>query len=255
MKRIIVSSALGFVVFGLMSDVHAVSFQSIGPATKYMTQDAILFLPPVVSGDGSTVAANSGNQGFTWTATGGNVPLPGNRPSVAIALSYDGSVVAGGSRENDGYWHPATWYAGTRSILNAYPHIDLTRGTGLSADGQVVVGTKGRTGQAFKWTDGAVWDIPGSQLNTAMGVSADGMIIAGNRFETVYASDWDPVGTSVPSARIWNKWVLTELGSLTDDAYAGSYTFGISPDGNVVFGYSTSARARFRDGGWITTAG
>jgi uncharacterized membrane protein len=246
MRRIIASVALVLAILNSGHRAYAVSFDSLGLIdSDVQTEYGHWTLRPAVSGDGSTVAASSGLAGFTWTRTGGKVPLPSWSSCIPRTLSYDGSVVAGVALQNTGFWDSARWVENQRVYIDGG-----FAPTGVSASGAVVVGTKGRSYGAYKWIQGAAWDIPMTQLATGMGVSADGMIIAGNVFTRV--GDW---GTTVPSARIWNNWVVTEVGSLTEGTYAASYTFGISPNGNVIFGYSSSTQAFLEGFRWNVETG
>lgn len=249
MNRSIIWSVVGILAVCLTPRAFAVSFDSFGPIDHQNSPpDGNWTLRPAVSGDGSTVTASSGLAGFTWTRTGGKVLLPSWSSCIPRALSHDGTVVAGSALQNTGGWHAARWVEHEQHYIDPW-----FNPTGVSADGAVVVGRQPVNGGGYKWIQGAAWNIPPSQLTAAMGVSADGMIIAGNRISGGYVGGlWFPL---VSSARIWNNWVVTELGSLTEGEYAESYTSGISPDGNVVFGYSTSERAREEGFRWTAETG
>src|ERR1017187_1470466 len=98
-----------------------------------------------VSGDGSIVVGNNNGQAFRWTAGSGMVGL--GYLSSATAVSGDGSIVVG----NNYYGQPFRWTAGSgmqslRDVLvtnglNLDPDEVLTAASGISADGNTIVGT------------------------------------------------------------------------------------------------------------------
>jgi probable HAF family extracellular repeat protein len=139
-----------------------------------------------VSADGKVVVGGSGNgsvggHAFRWTAEEGleDLGVLGGYDSFAEAVSADGSVVVGYSRD-----HPFRWTAKSGMV-------DLTGrlgfATDVSADGTVVVGHSGLVGtghaRAFRWTAaGGVVNlgvVPGGSESWPSQVSADGAVVVG----------------------------------------------------------------------------
>src|SRR5262245_40222444 len=108
-----------------------------------------------VSADGSVIVGQSGIRPFRWTAAGGSVPLccfasPGDA-AEAIAISADGALIVGdmtlglSSTPHAFVWDPVH---GVRLLEDALladyglalPGWTLTAATGVSADGQALVG-------------------------------------------------------------------------------------------------------------------
>lgn len=199
------------------ASLHAATIASLGPVDETLsTPQGQMDALPSISGDGSTVAFTSGRRGFTWTAATGRVPLGGVSDSSPAALSYDGSVVVGQTADSM-TWQPTRWVNNTPSTLYISGSMGFV--TDVSADGSAVVG------HSFKWKDNSVWNLSVSNFSRVRGISDDGRII---------------VGTAGSRACLWQDWTVTDLGSLTTDAKASSVGTGISPDGKVAFGYSTS---------------
>jgi probable HAF family extracellular repeat protein len=108
------------------------------------------------SADGSVVVGHSssaaGTQAFRWSRAEGMIglgDLPGGRfESTALAVSADGSVIVGSSHSKDGteafLWTQAAGIRSLRTVLYQLgAHVagwELVEATGLSADGNVIVG-------------------------------------------------------------------------------------------------------------------
>ncbi len=107
------------------------------------------------------------------------------------------------------------------------------RALGVSADGSVVVGQRGRSREAFRWENGVMTglgDLPGGVFGgMAMAVSADGSVVVGRG-----ESD------SGAEAFRWENGTMVGLGDLTGGAF-GSVAMGVSADGSVVVGFGISA--------------
>lgn len=122
-----------------------------------------------VSEDGSVVVgygtSDSGQEAFRWTASGGMVGLGdlagGNFQSVAYDSSDDGSVVVGFGISASGYEEAFIWEQGSgmhslKDLLTTVYGLDLGdwrlgRAYGVSADGQIIVGTGSHDGVMEGW--------------------------------------------------------------------------------------------------------
>ena len=126
-----------------------------------------------VSADGSVVVGTSysasGNQAFRWTAGSGMVGLgylPGGNSSSAVGVSADGSIVVG----NNNYYEPFRWTAGsgmqslwdvlvTNGLDSSGPAPGMSA-SGISADGNTIVGTYYEEGDDFTLEFGFVATLP-----------------------------------------------------------------------------------------------
>jgi len=130
-----------------------------------------------VSADGSVIvgasASVSVSQAFRWTAGSGMVGLgylPGGNSSSATAVSGDGSIVVGNVLGNYGYDVAFRWTAGSgmQSLwdvlvtngLNVDP-ADWLIASGISADGNTIVGTYYVEATDFTLEFGFVATLPG----------------------------------------------------------------------------------------------
>jgi len=180
--------------------------------------------------------------------------LPGGSfsRSFALGVSADGSVVAGESSSVNSPDEAFRWTQGTGMVGLGYlpgggPGVNLYPGSnalGISADGSVVVGYSNSTNanggnggyEAFRWTQatGMVGrgDLPGGIFqSSAVKVSADGSVVVGR-------------GTGFyDTAFRWTQATgMVGLGYLPGGGYyAASYASGVSANGSVVVGVSTSA--------------
>lgn len=107
-----------------------------------------------VSADGRVIVGVSGDVACMWTESGGPTPLDDSRHAVsaALAVSADGSVIAGFQRVGEGI-RAAVWDAkhGFRPVHTVLANDlrlaeslagwTLSIATGISADGRVVVGS------------------------------------------------------------------------------------------------------------------
>lgn len=207
-----------------------------------------------VSADARCVAGTASTpqtgQGFRWTAGGGLEGLgflPGGEPfgSQARDVSADGSVVVGSSaispcRQDADFcdeayrWTAAGGMVGLGQLAGS---ASGSTGSGVSADGSVVVGGSGSLEgpQAFRWTSEAgmtgLGDLPGGIFSSvAFDVSADGIVVVGRG-----ASE---AGTE---AFLWTPGLrMVGLGDLAGGAF-GSSAVAVSADGATVVGHGTSA--------------
>src|ERR1017187_8396064 len=129
-----------------------------------------------VSADGSVVvgtsSSTSGEQAFRWTAGSGMVGLgylPGTTNSGAAAVSGDGSVVVGTSYTASGNqafrWTAGSGMQSLRDVLvtnglNLDP-ADVQIASGISADGNTIVGTDYYSTPDFDFELGFVATLPG----------------------------------------------------------------------------------------------
>jgi probable HAF family extracellular repeat protein len=210
-----------------------------------------------VSADGFAVvgwsATSAGlSHAFLWTPVGGlqNLgTLPSGGAAGAAAISADGSVVAGWS----GYPFVARAFrwtaAGGMQDLGSLS--DASTGTGLSADGSVVVGyTSNDTGFArpLRWTAESGWSIQnlgvvtGGSWATAAGVSGDGAIVIGT-------SDGTPGG-----GFRWTE--ATGIQALPiAPGFVGADARAISLDGSTIIGQANPSVGVFRACLWTQATG
>jgi probable HAF family extracellular repeat protein len=108
-----------------------------------------------VNADGTVVAGTSGPEAFRWTQAGGMVGLgflPGGSGSQALGVNADGTVVVGlgnatgtGGNSKAFRWTQAGGMQSVQALLTAMgvstTGWTLTSAQGVSADGQVIVGS------------------------------------------------------------------------------------------------------------------
>jgi uncharacterized membrane protein len=201
-----------------------------------------------VSADGSVVVGRSEISPFRWTLGSGMVKLalPSGAPSgsfgEAIAVSDDGSIVAGHLFSSS--TNLLRWTA-TGEVEWIEPSRDAFA-TGMSADGEVIVGAghPGGVLEAFRWTRlggivslGRPTECPDSEPSA---VSGDGRIVA------VFCSNGLEVGR-VERHYLWDldsgfrriEDVLESIGADVPDAdYVG--VSKLSFDGSTILGVSTT---------------
>jgi probable HAF family extracellular repeat protein len=165
--------------------------------------------------------------------------------SFAEAVSSDGSVVVGEGISSSGFEAYRWTQSGGMVGLGDLPGgLFRSFGTGISADGSVVAGysMSGEEGtpEAFRWTqaDGMVGlgDLPGGMSwSSANDLSADGSAVVGLSLiqswpdpELFEAFRWTISGGMEP------------LGDLPGGDYY-SHAKGVSADGAIVVGYSSTA--------------
>lgn len=223
-----------------------------------------------VSEDGSTAVgiSNSGlafdwiSEAFRWqngvmTGIGVLGSDFGTLASYAADVSGDGSVVIGYStygdgEENGGQEQAFRWENGQMTGLgfldnSPYDLYPLSRATGVSADGSVVVGNSTSlniyedweevTTQAFRWENGQMTglgfldDSPynPSPLSRATGISSDGLVIIGYSTSIMFDDDMEYV---VEQAFRWEDGQMTGLGLLEE--YVSTWAVAISDDGLII---------------------
>jgi probable HAF family extracellular repeat protein len=200
-----------------------------------------------VSADGSVVVGWStadgyGREAFRWTSDGGIVGLGhlpgGSIRSEAKGVSADGSVIVGWGSVSDSLSREAfRWTAGGGMVaLGFLPGGSYSEANDVSADGSVITGHSGGTGEAFRWTsDGGMVGLGGLASedqggSAAVGVSANGSVIVGRSASLpsgIEAFRWSSDGGMVG---------LCDLPG--GDFFSGAT--GVSGDGSVVVGWDYS---------------
>jgi uncharacterized membrane protein len=197
-----------------------------------------------VSSDGSVVVGSSTQGPFRWTSETGMVKLgmPPEAPSdsgvSAIAVSSDGSIIAGNLSHASA--SIVRWtQTGEVEWIEPSRHAQVT---GMSADGEVIVGNADFAGvsEAFRWTRlGGIVSLGRPAACTrgtyGVGVSGDGRVVAVTclSFSQSYLWDVDNGFRSV-------QYVLESIGA--DISQAGFLVIkGLSFDGSTITGDSGRA--------------
>jgi len=198
--------------------------------------------PRAISGNGLVVTGNDSNYatGFRWTAAGGTITLGSFQPQD---ISFDGSVIVGAIAAPGGRSEAARWTAAGGVVglgdLNPNNGILLSLATGVSADGNLVVGQADEG--SFLW-DGSMRKVPDlSDPYTGCfnaGISGDGTVISGRCVE-------NGVGPYVYRAQ---NGVPAQISGLSDMILGYS---GVSANGLVVFGKVTGAGNQSWAGLWL----
>ncbi len=169
------------------NSVQAASFTGLGdlPGGTFYSQAS------GISGDGSTVVGYSRTsnnraeafgwraEAFRWTESEGMIGLGGlglNFPSVAWAVSGDGSTIVGESVSEAFRWTESEGMIG----LGDLPGLNFSsQAWGISGDGSTIVGFgSGSNGsEAFRWTESegmiGLGDLPGGKFSSqARGVES-----------------------------------------------------------------------------------
>ena len=161
--------------------------------------------------DGSVAVGSTGGLAVRWQSDAGTGIVPafaGGTFGVARAVSADGAVVVGSCMVSNGMNHAFRWTAQTGMVdLGVRVGANISRATGVSAAGDVLVGYDGgdgitRTGQAFRWTmDGGMQGLSAEGpwvASRANAVSRDGRYAVGRvyteRFGANRAVRWDATG-------------------------------------------------------------
>jgi probable HAF family extracellular repeat protein len=183
-------------------------------------------------------------QAFRWTEATGMVGLgalpEGTPKSIARSISNDGSVIVGESGDGVTNSLPFLWTADTGMVsLGLPPGFWAAFAQGVSPDGAVVVGDGGILPFGYgswRWTDAEGFIDLGSlggafPFTRAQGISADGQVIVGNGYG--------------PSGFEAFRWTADDgivgLGDLPGGTYASWANGGVSHDGSIIVGGSTSA--------------
>ena len=218
-----------------------------------------------ISSDGSAIVGSSsssaGSETFRWTAAGGMQSVPAQFPASgtdngAYGVTRDGTVLAGTSQANG--FSPFQAYKWSSSggllALGDMPGgVTYSWGTGISNDGNVIVGYSGSANagpnsgdyEAFRWTPGGgmagLGDLPGgSFFSMARAVSADGNTVVGRSVTSLGFAEgfiWDSsngmrkLSDVLAAAGIdVGTWVLTDVNAISADGQSFVGT-GIDPGG------------------------
>ncbi len=233
------------------SYTFGVGIYSLGPVDTDVTIGVDhTSVGPAVSGDGSTVAASSSGNAFTWTLNAGKNALPsGGQSAFTTALSYDGAMVVGSSQAADGYTYATMWTSAGQSLITHFLTANC-KPKAISNDGSAIGGYyPNGSSSPFKSTSTSLWEL--TDLSTVYGMSADGKVITGSRSWTAY-NDWGPIGFH-HQARIWQSGTYTDLGSLS--LGGDSFAMGISADGKTVCGWASSDSMSWEPFRWTAETG
>ena len=236
--------ALTYLIRPAAAQTPTASFQGLGQMPGSMAGGGTYV--NAVSGDGSTVVgyawfSGSATRPYRWTAAGGFEDLGtlGGECSNgrAYAVSFDGSVVVGTSCTPDGFVHAFRW-----TVSGGIEELPISKARGVSADGSVIVGNN------IRWTAPGQIDnfgfLGGNNVTSAAGVSSDGQVVAGfsetspDRF--AHAFRWTPATG------------IQDLGVTTGTE---SNSWGLSADGNVVYGEARDAGQFWRAFRWTASLG
>lgn len=175
------------------------------------------------------VAAAAASHAQTITSIG---VLLGHTESSASGINSDGSAVCGTSADPSGLTRAVRWTStdGIQNLGTVIPSHATSFATGISDDGQIVVGGSYTVGigqplRAFRWTSptGMVGLPAGTFHDEAFGVSPDGSAIFGQ--SNYYAARWTNNGAT-----------LNYLGDLQNGF---SYAIGSNTNGSIIGGYGT----------------
>ena len=212
---------------------------------RYSAASGVNFDGSVVVGESAYISPLGFEQlrAFRWTTAGGMQNLGGLNPATvyswARGVSYDGSVVVGGSFNASNKDEAFRWTAQSGMVgLGLLPGYFRSEAFAVSGNGKVVIGDSSsvRGGEAFRWTaeTGMVilGDLPGGRVdNTAWATNYDGSVIVGT-------------GNSANGDEAY-RWTqasgMVALGDLPGGGFA-SEAFAVSSDGSIIVGKGTTAR-------------
>ena len=189
-------------------------------------------------GRSQTVA---GYEAFRWDAASGMVGLGhlpgGGVDSIAFDASDDGSVVVGYSDSASGA-NAFRWTADEGMVnLGALPGRGSSEAFGVSADGNVIVGTSGY--EAFYWTPDegmtGLGDVPNGENSTAYAVSADGSVIVGHGYSYGHRA-FEPFRWTRETGMQYIRDLLNESGINEVEDWDLRFATGISADGTTIVG-------------------
>jgi len=205
-----------------------------------------------VSADGAVVVGScpdgaSCSEAWRWTQGTGIVGLgflSGDATSEALAVSDDGSVVAGASGAKAARWVNGS---GWQDLSGGLPAADDSRANGVSADGSAVVGEymspfMGAATGAFVWRQ-----VGGTSLylqdtvpilSSISGISSDGLVMSA--WTGPYDAPWALRFTESGSQ------MLTQLSGVYCDC--GDSAEAISADASTIVGQSLGQAFRWQSG-------
>src|SRR5215510_1868548 len=148
-------------------------------------------LPTAVSASGSVVVGGlNGINAFYWMPTTGVIFAGG---LTAAGVSRDGQTIVGLAADSSRVQQAAIWTGGTEwRLLGSFPGSAgpcdrfLSSATGVSSDGQTVVGYaySGCDAHVFRWQQSGMTDLGSTvagKSSRGLGVSADGNVVVGDQ--------------------------------------------------------------------------
>jgi probable HAF family extracellular repeat protein len=219
-----------------------------------------------VSADGTVIvglaSSDTDFRVFRWTKTAGVVLLPvlSGSNDERWGVSADGKVIAATASDNHGFDFAFRWTADSGVVaLPSLPNASETMAFGISAGGQVIVGSNhfaDNSRRATLWRGGTVVSLgilPGHFTSVALKTSRVGSVVVGSSSPSCLAC-------AEASAFIWYEgrgifdlrdvlvkgglskrlegWTLVEANAVSDDGHVIS-GIGINPDGQEE-GYVTT---------------
>jgi uncharacterized membrane protein len=169
---------------------------------------------------------------------------PGHIYSDAVAVSRDGSIIAGNSRyvDNEAFVWDAEIGMTTLPPLPGTP-VGYTYAFGMNANGTVVVGQSGIGSRAAYWRNGEVFDLgkyDWARSARAVGASDDGSVIVGynSGVPGTVATVWTPTGGM---QRLHD--YLAAQGVVVPAGWSLYNCTGVSADGLTFVGSAVTATA------------
>ena len=185
----------------------------------------------------------------------------GGTDSIAHAVSGDGNTIVGMSTGTGGWNRAFRWTTSTGMVDLGAPANKHSQAYGVSTDGSVIVGESSFNNQlrAFRWTAAGGLTNLGSLdgvSSMALGVSTDGTTVVGLSTNGTYLlNGWLTIVSN--QAFRWTSAGMVGLGTLGINADGSKYStaLGVSNDGSVVVGSSTTTNAHQRAFRWTSATG
>ncbi|MFT5407626.1 MAG: putative delta-60 repeat protein [Verrucomicrobiales bacterium] len=258
--RLLARTTAGILMIGGTATLSAQATFTELPALSGSSNSQARFYS--LSSDASTVVGinwSSRAEAISWNAVGGPIRLGSldalHYYSQAEAISADGSVIVGQSRQSDGSIIPAYWQGGSIHAL-AVPGSSSGFAMDCSADGATIVGQAIFDGnyRAFKWssltgfTD--LGDFPGGyDYSYARAISDDGTVVTG------YSSGYEPGGSYSYQGFRWTETGgMQALGQLPSSR-SGVIPLDIAGDGSTIVGYGRTEDNRIEAFHWTEETG
>ena len=123
--------------------------------------------------------SNYEERAFRWTLANGmeNLGTLGGNQSIANAVSADGSIIVGYSRDANDIKRAFKWTVANGNARSGSWRYG-TEAVAISADGSVVVVNNGMDGFAYRWTSGGMENLGtlGGNQTIAYDISTDGSV-------------------------------------------------------------------------------